>query len=117
MKHKTSELTGALLDAAVAMAEGAVDEAEDWFFKDTNTVIRKDLYLPSDAWFQGGPIIEREHIDIRWLEADLWCACKANDTVFVKMTNQYPEPGGPTALVASMRAFVASKFGAEIELP
>ena len=48
MKHKVAELEGALLDAAVAMAEGL----------DADLV--RGGYAPSRRWHDGGPIIERE---------------------------------------------------------
>lgn len=59
MKIKTSELTGAALDWAVAKCEG-------------NTITFADDGLPSGQWemyssnwAQGGPIIEREGITTR----------------------------------------------------
>lgn len=51
MKLKTSELTGAALDWAVAKCEGAVGMND-----------RLAWYTPSTNWAQGGPIIEREKI-------------------------------------------------------
>jgi hypothetical protein len=95
---KTSELTGAALNWAVAKTEG----------NSGNFGI--DGFLPSTNWAQGGPIIEREMIeigahepkDIEWVARDYW---KENT-----MT-------GPTPLIAAMRCFVASKLGPEIEIP
>ena len=63
MKHKVSELEGALLDAAVAKAEGyELDSDGD------NRTVRDNggapsRWRPSTDWTQGGPIIEREEID------------------------------------------------------
>ena len=55
-KHKVSELEGALLDAAVAKAEGRL---EAWW--NTN-----EAY--SVEWSDGGPIIERERIEMAHYE-------------------------------------------------
>ena len=74
MKLKTSELTGAALDWAVAKCEGYVGVALQ---ERTGT----DWYSPSTDWSQGGPIIEREKLcigtrytndEIFW-EADVLC--------------------------------------------
>lgn len=74
---KTSELTGAALDWAVAKCDGyerkirfnAYKEWEDL----VRTQVRDDdytIYSPSTDWAQGGPIIERERISIIRLEDD-----------------------------------------------
>lgn len=131
-KHKVSELEGALLDAAVARADGLrlvdrdgrlweatpnCDEeaavAHDDYDWETRTA--HDLYSPGEDWSHGGPIIERERMCIQCpdvIEADLgrgqWSA------------NVLGSGGrwqqGPTLLVAAMRAYVAAKFGDEVEL-
>lgn len=117
MRHKVSELEGALLDAAVAKAEGAV-----WkIFYDRCAVEELGYaigggtgcwlpYEPSIEWMQGGPIIARERISLEpAFGASEWAADADEDgcrTVY-----------GPTALIAAMRAYVASKFGDEVELP
>jgi hypothetical protein len=126
MKHKTSELTGALLDAAVALAEGLspklVDEGELACFcliPDPPGMMHcfapePRRYYPSQGWMHGGPIIEREHIDLqgrcgaphRDRIAPEWCA---------RMVSGYFY--GDTPLIAAMRAYVASKLGDEVELP
>ena len=112
MKHKVSELEGALLDAAVAKAEGyELDSDGD------NRTVRDNggapsRWRPSTDWTQGGPIIERERIatypPLCVGDYDEWEA-----TVGGKMVGER----GPTPLIAAMRAYVASKFGEEVELP
>ena len=106
MKMKTNALTGAALDYAVAKCEGHDME----FFQ----VV--DAFMPSTDWAQGGPIIEREKIEITkgnplyfpegnekgdYYE-DLWIARKYH---------------GQTPLIAAMRCYVASKLGDKVELP
>jgi hypothetical protein len=94
MKHKTDELEGAMLDAAVAMAEawtfhrnkhdgitvnrpdGSRDEVGNYPPKfDAGTghalapvsiaaVMETGSFFPSTDWAQGGPIIERERMHV-----------------------------------------------------
>lgn len=104
MKIKTSELQGAALDWAVAKCEGHDME----YFQ----VV--DAYLPSTDWAQGGPIIEREGINIervnnhgRW---EAWTPAPE------RRSGEAVEQG-PTPLIAAMRCFVASKLGDEVEVP
>ena len=96
---KTSELTGAALDWAVAKCEGhGIGSLDDpWF-------------APSTDWSQGGPIIERECIDVmfegpEWYAYMRWASGR---------TIQYD---GPTPLIAAMRCYVASKLGDTIDIP
>lgn len=95
---KTSELTGALLDYWVARAEGAAPSADSQL-----------KFMPSTAWGQGGPIIEREKIMVAW-NASVWIA---GVTDFVERPEGHLSKG-PTALIAAMRAFVTSIFGDEV---
>jgi len=97
---KTSELTGAALDWAVANCESVeiIVRQENW-----------DWY--SSSWEQGGPIIEREGLDIRKIRtahAMAWRSVTFDDSI-----KQY----GPTPLIAAMRCYVASKMGDDIEIP
>lgn len=124
MLVKTSELTGAALDWAVAKCEGYECQFDDestgpWLVpQDGYLHCEKPLscYKPSTAWAQGGPIIERERIFIvaPYKSATSWKAYKMEDD----------QPGlacwledGPTPLIAAMRCYVASKLGDEVEIP
>jgi len=120
---KTSELTGAALDWAVAKTEGATDF---WFDTVATYWVKLDgkdralrygwaqSYLPSTDWCQGGSIIEREELTLSHSPYDHvfygrtrpWCAEKNGCMKY-----------GPTPLIAAMRCYVASKLGDEIELP
>ena len=101
---KTSELTGAALDWAVAKCEGINYVKDDVRFR--GAYARKY----STDWAQGGPIIEREKISV-WARDDEWAA-----ESFVP-NQQGLECVGPTPLIAAMRCYVVSKLGDEIELP
>ena len=116
---KTSTLTGAALDWAVAKCEGKTDGefvTHDEFYWDDEGLQRAIKYTPSTNLAQGGPIIEREDIEVKqgsplyfpkgnekgdYYEA-LWIAGKQH---------------GTTPLIAAMRYYVASKLGAEVDVP
>ena len=109
---KTSELTGAALDWAVAQAEGNVrlqyDSREGLII---NNVLGWIPYRPSVAWQQGGPIIEREEMTVccHWM--------RPFATKLVKETRKVIQCNGDTPLIAAMRCYVASKLGDEVEIP
>ena len=98
---KTSELTGAALDWAVAECEGTLH--------DDGSV--PDYYQPSTDWEQGGPIIEREKINISMSASAPWMAWFYDGLEMVELTD------GETPLIAAMRCYVASKLGAEVQIP
>lgn len=100
---RTSDLTGAALDWAVAKCE---DNGGVWHASDGDPI----PFTPSTDWSQGGPIIERERIAWTGQSARI---CR----YFGKHTWQNFEEFGPTPLIAAMRCYVACKLGAEIEIP
>ena len=114
---KTSELTGNALNWAVAVCEGFTD-----YDPDTETMMppRKgygrvnfDEYSYSTDWAQGGPIIEREGLQLRkrndfHFPAPFWQAGQWSDITLMP---------GPTPLVAAMRCYVASKLGDNTTIP
>ena len=105
---KISKLNGSALDWAVAKAWGVPD---DYINVKTGHPVLRDCmsWRPSTNWVQGGAIIEQEKIAIDYSDAgNDWCAAV------------YDADGCYSAkapLVAAMRAFVASKFGNDIEVP
>lgn len=94
---QTIELTGAALDWAVAKAEGL-----DYFHPEIGPS-QPDY---STDWAQGGPIIQREKIELEYDGFAWWARIKADD-----------DYTGLTPLRAAMRCYVASKLGDEIEIP
>ncbi len=133
---KTSELTGHALNWAVAMAEGdkvyrpRLGRPSDWdkeaYLKDGSDdrwVVRVQnpgvahfvdwTYNPSNSWWQGGPIIEREGINLFQRKG----AAAKEGKAWLAYDNKNPEMAGPTPLIAAMRCFVASKLGDDIDLP
>lgn len=114
--HKTSELTDAALDWAVAKCLGQDEEyvlAPEQFKLLRETSADSPFFYSTD-WAQGGPIIEREHIALDYYHTPIhpdvqprWEALHGSG-VF-----EY----GPTPLIAAMRSYVASKLGDEVEVP
>lgn len=120
MKIKTSELIGRPLDYAVAIALVGTylqfDTVGTWRI----TIDGRDRALsrgwsaaqnfsPSTDWAEGGPIIEREIIELLpMFNPKYWSARVATKSDWVD---------GPTPLIAAMRCYVASKLGGEVEVP
>jgi len=123
---KTSELTGAALDYAVAKV--MQDDTIGVYFNENGRPMRDmarhgyefDSWEPSTNWAQGGPIIEREGIAIDCLRLagtiDGWVAALPSPTTW-EDEEFVEEYYGPTPLIAAMRCFVASKLGDEVEIP
>lgn len=111
-KHMVAELEGALLDAAVAKAEGL-----SYDIRNTGPacVIINMAYSPSSQWDTGGKIIERESIRLPppWAtHSELWSAAICTRSPVCGWV--YCE--GNTPLIAAMRAYVKIKLGHEVEL-
>ena len=110
MKVKTSKAKDQVLNYLVAKCEGLVNE-------DGLGVgfIRDGVFTPSIDWAQGGPIIEREWLDVTpWpneSREDMRWHCQQHDTA-----NDFAQYG-PTLLIAAMRCYVACILGDEVEVP
>ena len=124
---KVSELTGHALDWAVAKCAGLLEPRERYgkmvpsvvldmeYWSNGDPMVRlnpcPDVYYraeydPSTNWEHGGPIIERERINL-WNEGHDWEASLYGKHIV----------WGETALIAAMRCYVASKLGDEVEIP
>ena len=103
---KTSELIGLALDWAVAKCEGLI-RPDGGVYCGHHGNIHK--FKPSTDWSQGGPIIEREKINIEQLEH--YCVA------YIRPCEISQRLTGPTPLIAAMRCYVASKLGDEVEIP
>lgn len=110
---KTSELTGAALDWAVAKCEfGEETLGTRWGISaHYKGVVVPEFkapdcyYYPSSNWALGGAIIERERIAIAW-----------HMTHWVAWTGVI-EHKGETPLIAAMRCYVSGKLGDEVDIP
>ena len=114
-KHKTAELDGYLLDAAVAKAEGATVLPGRIVWPDDNELLLPRMFNPSSDWRDAGPIIEREQIELTppWDASVRHWARDWEAWTEVDCTGAH----GPTALIAAMRAYVQAELGPEVELP
>jgi hypothetical protein len=116
---KTSELTGAALDWAVAKCEGTENTWGRSRFKPYE-LYKGHSY--STDWAQGGPIIEREGIDVHRVNAEMWSAkLWVNNSGMTKNPAQWfkhnIQTDGPTPLIAAMRCYVAFILGDEVDVP
>ena len=100
---KTSELTGAALDWAVAIALGKRPSL--FIYQRTGSLAPEHNYSTDGA--QGILIMERENISVTsQTNGHSWAAKGAHNYSY-----------GPTPLTALMRCYVASKMGDEVEIP
>lgn len=67
-------------------------------------------FKPSVDWSHGGQIVEREKINLECPRGDQWHA----NIWLGKGAGVFAVGFGPTALIAAMRAYVASRFGDEV---
>jgi hypothetical protein len=139
---KTSELTGAALDWAVAKCEGGTIRTEHGVF--LNQSDGYEYFTPSTDWAQGGPIIDREGISVIQLESESipdargfwqgkyqaqWGAVIGERHCLEENHGSQGDYWGrsyhidreavigPTPLIAAMRCYVASKLGDEVNVP
>jgi len=109
MKIKTSELIDGALDWAVAKCEGCsekrLNNAAMWLH-----IQQQGAFRFSTDWSQGGPIIDREHITIRY-----WDNCPLVHAYMPNIGADWAE--GPTALIAAMRCYCCSKLGDVVDIP
>jgi hypothetical protein len=134
--HKVADLTGPLLDAAVAKADGLEFAIESqmtmtprptavWLTTNRKADFSKPSWRPSVDWSQGGQIIERERVLLEPSYAgdpypEDWLANigpQNYDGHYRRVTTYRVTQLGPTPLIAAMRAYVASRFGATVQLP
>lgn len=141
MRYRVEALAGALLDAAVAKANGDTalpnfvmyqphpkaqaepclrmqfdPEGPAHYYNHTTDFAMWVALRYSTEWDRGGPIIERERIDLSYSEGEYKgvIGCMAWKQ-YGRLTESHQF--GTTGLQAAMRAYVASKFGEEVELP
>lgn len=82
------------------------------------------VYSPSTDWSQGGPIIEREAIEIHPVYCDdklfCWEASGHNleyDEVGEYINGSDHRQDSLTPLIAAMRCYVTAKLGDKVEIP
>lgn len=114
---KTQDLSGAVLDWAVAKVEGfnydpnylshcAFHDGKTWTCKSISN------YRPSADWSHGGPLIEKYKLDIG--------APMENQNGTWNAATEWAHPmgyKGETPLIAACRAIVASSLGDTVSVP
>lgn len=120
---KTSELTGAALDWAVAQADGLQPHTMGtaWWIRVTDprdgSIDYCEMPQYSTDWAQCGPIIEREKIEWQWLPSSEKSHQYGARKPSLGGLNRTFCMDGPTVLVAAMRCYVASRLGDEVDVP
>jgi hypothetical protein len=126
MKIKVTELEGVALDFAVARCEkrGLGTFEGEMLDIRIGQGVRPLPY--STSWADGGPIIERENINLAGKNPvfDTWAAMtqwegneQEGSTPLDVLMGRKSKYYGPTLLVAAMRCYVSSKLGDETEVP
>jgi len=127
MKILARDLSGFALDWAVANARGqqasAVRAGGPVHLYRTVGHDPKP-FTPSTDWAIGGPLIEREEIEIHVIPSmripSNWADCSDGDTWCANVCTPEQDlvkAAGPTPLVAAMRVLVASKLGDSVDVP
>lgn len=131
MKVKVTELSGAALDWAVAMAQG---HTEIHVFGKSRPSDRGFIHVrfnpepkaatarfePSENWEYGGPIIEKEQLCVgcQHQPDPNYCPILDPNTLYwARTTSGGYLSYGPTPLIAAMRCYVRSKLGDEVDIP
>ena len=133
---KVSEATPIQLDWLVAKCEGANDEQLGRLESAQKCValtgdMQTKPFTPSTDWAQGGPLIEREKIDLEFMDNfEAWCGSVVRE--YGQDRESYSDDQdresytaeqesfvgyGPTPLIAVCRCYVASKMGDVVEVP
>ena len=118
---KVTELQGPALDWAVAKCEGIelMGGRYNRLLVEGHMSRGQEMmapYTPSNNWAQGGPIIEREGINldnISYAKNPNWSAW----TPAPDRESGEAQAYGSTPLIAAMRCYIAHKLGDEIEIP
>lgn len=128
MKVKTDELKGVALDWAVAKCEdllGRITQASTWgeLCKARGGIVftHGQIFSPSTNWTLGGPLLDREKIQVTPLNQDNpkygWAAAYKARGEYGEDFYSRSRQRGITPLVAAMRCFVTAKLGAVVDVP
>ena len=122
MKVKVSTASGPVLDRMVAKLVGKSYVKGDTDYAPDGRIYQRGTAQPtgphySTDWAQGGPIIEREGIELRpsRFGATGWTAWTLDRATKTQPRNVGKSASSP--LIAAMRCFVSSKLGDEVDIP
>lgn len=107
----TSEATGPALDWLVAKCQGItkIDRIGCAWVRDPDEPHFSRQFKPSTDWSQGGPIVEKEKMQLSHSDGVGWGAYSWTGSSF--------SGHGPAPLIAAMRCYVASRLGDTVEVP
>lgn len=112
MKIQVSEATPVQINYLVGACEGLHWEEGDIF-----AGVYGPGFAPATDWTDAGPIIEREEIGTKrrmpCMRGEEWEASGSPGAKGAGYSHAY----GPTPLIAAMRCYVASRLGAEVDVP
>ena len=115
MKIKTADLDKLALDWAVTTIEepdALRYGVDDWREQRCHKVKHGEFICRwHQSWAQGGPVIEREGIDVI-KNGGAWTSLKT-----ATANHPHIRAYGPTPLIAAMRCYVASCLGDEVDVP
>ena len=114
VKININYLVPPALDWAVSKCEGVDDYILSESFMTRWTDDEGVTYNCSTDWAQGGPIIEREGMQLQMEDISEWHATMWWDD---GEGQREVVTRGPTPLIAAMRCYVASQLGDEVEIP
>ena len=132
---KVSEATPIQLDWLVAKCKGIIatrcGAGPSAYLAYTPKRSAYKRWEPTRNWKQGGALIEREKIDLEFMDNfEAWCGSVVRE--YGQDRESYSDDQdresytaeqesfvgyGPTPLIAAMRCFVASRLGDEAEIP
>lgn len=108
---KTAELIGPALDWATAKASGTkIDDSRGNELRIDIAPGFQSPWVPSVNWYQGGPLIEKFILDLKFCVFEL-----PNESWKAETHESWAN--GSTALIASMRAIVHANFGDAVSVP
>ena len=114
---RVSNLVGAALDWAVAIAEEMYVHTptglkHEYWYKDGRCVTSRTSWGPSTCWGQGGPLFDKHHGSAQHFHGLAEDACYSGGPAGAEAWSY-----GPTALVAFCRGLVHYKLGDTVQVP
>lgn len=111
---KTHDLSGAVLDWAVAKAEGVAvvtdpnSPSSRQMVEDAEAINGWYCFSPSNDWSQGGPLIEKYSVEFEWI---------TDATIRAEVPACGSYGYGNKHLTAALRAVVSSVLGDTVSVP
>lgn len=112
----TCELVGPALDWAVAKAtDTKIDHSRGKELRIDVGIGFQSPWMPSVNWYQGGPLIEKNRIELRPSVTENWLAEKI--MIRIETSANYWRGFGSTILIAACRAIAQGNLGDTVSVP